>query len=214
MKNLRNLTSILALGALIIFAASCQKETVAQINAKANSTEDALRVVNSENTPDVMGTQSNDMRAPKKGSSSIAQIAIDNDFDELVAALSYVDSAEGTSLVDLFLNGTDQYTVFAPTDAAFEDLYEALGVDEITDISSSLVLDVLLYHVTDGRRASNSVVPKKNSKTIETLLGESFDVNSDLSIDAIGNTANIAAADISASNGIIHVIDAVILPIQ
>lgn len=214
MKNLRNFTNILALGALIIFAAACQKETVSQINAKANSSSDAQRVVSAEDTPAAMGPQSNEMGAPKKGSSSIAAIAIDNDFDELVAALSYVDSAEGTALVDLFLNGTDQYTVFAPTDAAFEALYDALGVDEITDISSSLVLDVLLYHVTEGRRASNSVVPKKNPKTIETLLGESFDVNSDLSIDAIGNTANIVAADISASNGIIHVIDAVILPID
>ena len=116
--------------------------------------------------------------------------------------------------VDLFLNGTDQYTVFAPTDSAFFNLYNALNVNEITDISSSLVLDVLLYHVTDGRRAANSVVPKKNARKIETLLGESFSVNSDLSIDAIGNSANITGANISASNGIIHIIDAVILPIN
>lgn len=211
---MKKLTYVLSLCALVVLAASCQKETVAQLNSAAKSSDEALRVVNNGDTPATMGPQSNAMSAPKKGDQSIAAIAIDNDFDELVAALSYVDEEEGTALVDLFLNGTDQYTVFAPTDAAFEDLYDALGADEITDLPSDLVLNVLLYHVTEGRRASNSVVPKKNAKTIETLLGESFDVNSDLSIDAIGNTANIVAADISASNGIIHVIDAVILPIE
>lgn len=152
--------------------------------------------------------------APAKGSESIAEIAINAGFNELVAALSYVDAELETGLVDLFLNGTDQYTVFAPTDMAFTNLYGALEIGGITDLPAELVLDVLLYHVTGGRRAANSVVPKRMDRTIETLLGESFTVKSDGSIQAIGNTANIAAADISASNGIIHVIDAVILPIQ
>ncbi|UJH92159.1 fasciclin domain-containing protein [Antarcticibacterium sp. 1MA-6-2] len=121
------------------------------------------------------------------------------------------------SLVDLFLNGKDQYTVFAPTDEAFMNLYEALGpeVDEITDLPAELVLSVLQYHVTEGRRASNSVVPKRNMRTIETLLeGTTFKVAPDLQITAIGNTGNIVAADISASNGIIHIIDTVLLPIN
>ncbi len=197
MKKKSNLILTLVLGATVMFSASCQKESMSPISQAQSPTielgDDA-----------VMST--------KKGSQSIAEIAIDNNFDELVAALSYVDSAEGTTLVNMFLNGTDQYTVFAPTDAAFNNLYSALGVSEITDIDSDVVLDVLLYHVTDGRRSSNSVVPKKKSRSITTLLNESFDVNSDLSIDAIGNSANITAANISASNGIIHVIDTVILP--
>lgn len=161
----------------------------------------------------------NETAVQGKGEFSIAQIAIDEGFSELVAALSYVDAEEGTQLVELFLNGTDQYTVFAPTDDAFNDLYAALSsnetpVDDITDLPSALVLDVLLYHVTEGRRAANSVVPPKNPKEIETLLGASFYVNSDASIDAIGNSAQIETPNISASNGIIHVIDAVLLPIE
>ena len=51
-------------------------------------------------------------------------------------------------------------------------------------------------------------------RKIETLLGENFYVYPNASIQAIGNTANITVADISASNGIIHVIDTVILPID
>lgn len=148
----------------------------------------------------------------------IAKIAIDHpDLNELVAALVYVDDELNAGLVDLFLNGTDQYTVFAPTDAAFQALYDALGpdVDDITDVSADLVLSVLQYHVTKGRRASNSVVPKKNTRKIVTLLdGATFDVAPDLSIKAVGSTANIKTADIPASNGMIHVIDSVLLPIE
>jgi len=151
-------------------------------------------------------------KALPPGEFSIAEEAIDRGFDSLVAALSYVDNELGAGLVDLFSNGTDQYTVFAPTNQAFIDLVGEEGA--ISDLPAALVLDVLLYHVTEGRRAANSVVPKKMPRKIETLLGESFYVNSDLSITAIGNNANIIAANVSASNGIIHVIDAVILPIE
>ena len=154
-------------------------------------------------------------KAVKKGDMSIAEIAISSGFNELVAALSYVDAELNAGLVNLFLNGTDQYTVFAPTDEAFNSLYAALEIGSISDLPAELVRDVLFYHVAEGRRAANSVVPKNNVRTIETLLGVTFDVNPDGSIDAIGNSANITAANnISASNGIIHVIDAVILPIE
>lgn len=157
--------------------------------------------------------------APQPGDTPIAGIAVNAGFNELVSALVYVDTELNAGLVDLFSNGSDQYTVFAPTDTAFQNLYAALStnettVDEITDLPAELVLDVLKYHVTNGRRASNSVVPKKGVKKINTLLGEKFEVNPDLSINAIGNTSNIVMPNISASNGIIHVIDAVLLPIQ
>ena len=145
---------------------------------------------------------------------SIAEIAIQAGFSELVEALSYVDEELGAGLVDLFLNGTNQYTVFAPTNDAFNALYGALGINDITDLPAELVADVLFYHVTEGRRASNSVLPPTGERIIETLLGETFSVDSGGLITAIGNTAVIVNADISASNGIIHVIDNVILPIE
>ena len=152
--------------------------------------------------------------APAPGPDSIAEIAIDAGFSELVGALVYVDEELDAGLVDLFLNGTDQYTVFAPTDEAFENLYESLEIDEISDLPPELVLDVLLYHVTEGRRAANSVVPPIGNRVITTLLGETFMVNRDAVIkDLFGQEANIVAANISASNGIIHVIDTVILPL-
>ena len=152
--------------------------------------------------------------APAPGTDSIAEIAIDAGFSELVGALVYVDEELDAGLVDLFLNGTNQYTVFAPTNEAFENLYEFLGIDEISDLPPELVLDVLLYHVTEGRRAANSVVPPIGKRVITTLLGETFTVDRNAVItDRFGQEANIVDANISASNGIIHVIDTVILPL-
>jgi uncharacterized surface protein with fasciclin (FAS1) repeats len=158
---------------------------------------------------------STENRAPAPGDASIAEIAIGAGFNELVGALSYVDAELDAGLVDLFLNGTDQFTVFAPTDAAFDGLYDFLGIDGITDLPPALVLDVLLYHVVEGRRAANSVVPRVGTRTIETLLGATFTVTSQGQInDIFGQVATIQAPNISASNGIIHVIDTVILPLE
>ena len=155
--------------------------------------------------------------APAPGDASIAEIAIGAGFSELVGALVYVDEELDAGLVDLFLNGTDQYTVFAPTNKAFEGLYNALGedVNGITDLPAELVLDVLLYHVTEGRRAANSVVPPVRPRTINTLLGATFSVDRTGTItDIAGQEVKIVDPNISASNGIIHVVDTVLLPLH
>ncbi len=122
----------------------------------------------------------------------------------------------------MFMYGKDQYTVFAPNDLAFENLYALLSdvldtpIDEITDIPAEIVRDVLLYHVTDGRRASNSVVPKRGERVITPLLEEAFFVRTDLSIrdglTGLRTDARIDSPNISASNGIIHAITEVIVP--
>ena len=145
---------------------------------------------------------------------SIAEVAVGAGFTELVKALTYVDNELGARLVNLFQNGTDQYTVFAPTNAAFYSLYASLGVEEITDLAPELVRDVIFYHIANGRLISNEVVPGKGDIMIESLLGSAFTVNNVGLITAIGNTSLIISTDISASNGIIHVIDSVILPIE
>lgn len=194
---------------LSFFLVSCEKEEMDLSSQDLNA-----RAIIADNN-NVAAAKSN--AAPAPGEASIAAIAIgtEGEFEELVAALSYVDAELQTGLVDLFLNGTDQYTVFAPTDEAFNRLYDSMDeVDEITDLPAMLVLDVLLYHVTEGRRAANSVVPPRNYRIIETLLGESFTVDSYRGITAIGNKATITTPDISASNGIIHVIDEVLLPFE
>ena len=194
--QLNSTTVITAVALFFIFMAGGNKEEMPALTGDVQTSGMALR-----------------KGAPSPGTKPIAQIAIDAGFSELVSALSYVDDSLNTGLVNLFMNGTDQYTVFAPTNQAFQNLYAALKINKISDLPPTLVRDVLLYHVVEGRRASNSVVPKVGTKTISTLLTVNFSVNPQGQITAVSNTANITTANISASNGIIHVIDAVILPI-
>ncbi|WP_372920392.1 fasciclin domain-containing protein [Salegentibacter sp.] len=201
--------SIFLIVLLSFFLVSCEKEDVVTETESYEMTVYDVLEANSTKKPEA----DNKKGAPAPGDESIATIAIEGGFNELVGALIYVDEELDAGLVDLFMNGTDQYTVFAPNDAAFEELYKTLD-DKGINVTPELVLNVLLYHVTEGRRAANSVVPPKNYRTIETLLGESFNVNPEREITAVGNTANIVTPDISASNGIIHVIDTVILPIS
>jgi uncharacterized surface protein with fasciclin (FAS1) repeats len=153
--------------------------------------------------------------APAPGSLSIAEIAIDAGFSELVGALAYVDAELGAGLVDLFLNGRDQYTVFAPTNDAFENLYDFLSAvsADRRDLRPppELVLDVLLYHVVEGRRAANSVVPPSGPGPSQPSWVRPSQCGRNRTItrrpSGLRNDAKILSADISASNGIIHVID-------
>jgi uncharacterized surface protein with fasciclin (FAS1) repeats len=124
-----------------------------------------------------------------------------------------------------------QYTVFAPTDAAFEKVADELlaeaGLGDGTVptllgylLATDLADDVLLYHVADGRRFSNSVVNRNNDKEIETLLGASlWSTPAAELVDAAPSTSDAqilapSLANISASNGVIHVIDNVLVPLD
>ncbi|NBG86904.1 fasciclin domain-containing protein [Isachenkonia alkalipeptolytica] len=169
--------------------------------------------------PDFAGPPANGPgQALPPGGDSIAAIAIGAGFSELVGALVYVDGELGTDLVGLFSEGTEQYTVFAPTNEAFEALYEEFDVEGIEELGGALgaelIRDVLFYHVAEGRRAANSVVPRVRDRSIITLQGASFSVsNGGIITDLAGQEAEIVAPNISASNGIIHVIDTVLLPL-
>jgi uncharacterized surface protein with fasciclin (FAS1) repeats len=150
---------------------------------------------------------------PPKASADIVTLAVDNgNFTTLVAAVGCADPA-----VLAALTSGEQYTVFAPTDAAFQT---TLGVDASTvcTIDQALLTNVLLYHVTEGRRFSNSVLPKGMAppRVINTLLGVPFTVSRTGEItDGNSNTSpTIVVADIPATNGVIHVVDEVLLPIE
>ena len=150
----------------------------------------------------------------KPGTDDIVTIAVENgNFTTLVAAVGCADPAVGAALAS-----GEKYTVFAPTDGAF---LATLGVDASTvcTIPQDLLTTVLLYHVTEGRRFSNSVVPRNMvPRTIETLAGIPFQVESDLGIidgnDDTDPSIVASLANINASNGVIHVVDQVLLPVN
>jgi transforming growth factor-beta-induced protein len=110
------------------------------------------------------------------------------------------------------LDGKRQFTVFAPTDAAFEDLFDTLGVDGIADIPASTLKAVLLFHVAPGERFSGDVLDASRVRTVsKSFLFPSIKGGKPY-ISGAKNTAEIVLPDVNASNGVIHVIDAVLLP--
>lgn len=147
--------------------------------------------------------------APKSGNTivdvALAANAQTGEFSILIAALQAADPA-----VLKTLSGKGQFTVFAPTDAAFISLLNELGVSAGDLLSNKeLVTQVLLYHVARGNRDSAEVLASSRIRTLER--GFLFQSGGVLT-DANGRTANIIAVDIPASNGVIHVIDRVVLP--
>lgn len=121
-----------------------------------------------------------------------------------------VEAVAAAGLVDT-LNGTGPFTVFAPTNDAFARLLAELGVtkDQLF-ADKALLTRVLTYHVLPAR-VLKAEVPI--GMPITTVQGGSFTVDANLAItDANGRQASITATDVLASNGVIHVIDRVILP--
>ncbi len=109
------------------------------------------------------------------------------------------------------LSGTGPLTVFAPTNDAFAALLAELGVTKDALLANKpLLTQVLTYHVLNGR-VLKAGVPV--GAAITTLQGGTFTVNASLAItDQRARTSNITATDVLTSNGVIHVIDKVILP--
>ncbi len=139
--------------------------------------------------------------AAKPGGMTIVGIVLqeDGEFDVLQAAVVRAGLVEA-------LNGTTQYTVFAPTDAAFVSTLgvanEAAALTAINSMDVDTLRNILLYHVTNGRRNSNAVL----AAPVYVMLNGAKLTRDQLS------AAGIAATDISASNGIVHVINRVLLP--
>jgi len=128
------------------------------------------------------------------------------DFNTLVAAVLAADPAVQQLLVD---NG--QHTVFAPNDAAFGAL--GLTPDNIgTAFDQDTLTTILLYHVVRGRMLAEDVLASDRLNTLlrgkQGFVGQSGGTLT----DNTGGTANIYATDFTATNGVIHAIDAVLLP--
>jgi uncharacterized surface protein with fasciclin (FAS1) repeats len=121
--------------------------------------------------------------------------------------------AEAVVAADLAatLKGAGPFTVFAPTDTAFAAALTELGITKAALFADkTLLAKILTYHVVSGK-VLKADVPV--GKPITTVQGESFTVDATLAItDQRARKASITATDVLASNGVVHVIDKVILP--
>lgn len=112
------------------------------------------------------------------------------------------------------LSGPGPFTVFAPTDDAFTAALTELSVTKDELLASPNLGAVLTYHVVLGDLRAADVVALPKPVAVATVQGGSFTVDTNLGItDALGRTAALVATDVVASNGVIHVIDKVLLPL-
>jgi transforming growth factor-beta-induced protein len=132
-------------------------------------------------------------------------------FTQLLAALARTDGQGTDDLLAAVSASTGELTVFAPTDAAFQALYTALDVNNVNEIALPTLIAVLKKHVVGARRFSTDLVSGK----VPTLNGDVTVNTTDLTVvGGSGTAAKLQAAllNINAKNGVIHVIDQVLLP--
>jgi len=139
---------------------------------------------------------------PSATTSDIVDTAVaSGDFKTLVAAV------KAAGLVET-LKGDGPFTVFAPTDAAFAALPDGTLEELLKPESKDKLVSILTYHVVPGKVLAADVVTLVSAKTVQG--GDVTIVADDGKVKV--NGANVTATDIECSNGVIHVIDAVILP--
>ena len=137
--------------------------------------------------------------APAAAEDIVAIAAGNEDFSTLVAAV------EAAGLVET-LQGEGPFTVFAPTNDAFAALPAGLVDKLLLPENKDVLTAILTYHVVAGQVMAADVAAGE----VPTVQGENITVTVDGGVKV--NEANVTATDIVASNGVIHVIDAVILP--
>lgn len=145
---------------------------------------------------------------------NIAEVAASNDnFTTLVAAVTAADLVAT-------LSSDGPFTVFAPTNDAFSKLPEGTVDTLLKPENKETLTGILTYHVVSGKFEAAAVIEAINSNngkfTVTTVQGNTIDLSlSDGKVvltDAKGGTATVAITDVSASNGVIHAIDTVVMP--
>lgn len=140
-------------------------------------------------------------RSPK---ADIVDTAVSSkQFPTLVAAV------KAAGLVDA-LKGDGPFTVFAPTEEAFKKLPKGTVESLLKPENKEKLVTVLTYHVIPGKVMAADVLKLKNGSKVKTLQGQSITVKNKHGV--MVNNAKVVKTDIGATNGVIHVIDTVILP--
>lgn len=193
------LSAAVGIGALC-FTAACGS-AASPAAPSASSAAPAAAVLDTADYTEDRPVGSPGREGAKLPAMTIVEIVLqpDGEFDVLQAAVVRA------GLVDA-LNGKNQLTVFAPTDAAFVATLgvadEAAALAAIAGLPVETLTDILLFHVTAGRRNSTSVLAAPSYQMLNGLKLTRTQLSA----------AGIAATDVQASNGIVHVISAVLLP--
>ncbi len=172
-----------------------------------------------KNSEEVSGTEMTENINVKKTPAvpeTIVGVASGNEnFSTLVAAVQAADLV-GT------LSSEGPFTVFAPTNDSFSKLPEGTVENLLKPENKAALINLLTYHVVAGKFPAASVIDaiKTNdgSFVVETVQGDKLTLSLDGEnvnlIDAQGNASTVIMADVEASNGVIHAIDAVVMPAE
>jgi uncharacterized surface protein with fasciclin (FAS1) repeats len=201
----------MSLAVVAMLFASCEdtkkKEAEAQAQAEQMRMEresDSLMKVEADNTARIAEMEANSIAAKAMGNA---------DLSSLVSALQAADMAQT-------LKGEGDYTVFAPTNEAFSKVPKATLENLMKPENKTQLQKVLQYHVLQGKMNATDVVAKikaaNNKLDVTTMNGETLTLSEKdgkvMIKDAKGNTATVTSADMDASNGVVHVIDKVLMP--
>jgi len=130
-------------------------------------------------------------------------VSIAQDTDQLSTLVTAVKAAD---LVET-LNGEGPFTVFAPTNQAFSNLPDGTLDMLLKEENKGQLQSILTYHVVSGKIMASDL---KDGQMVETVQGNKIKVS--LSDGAMINGAKVVKADVEASNGVVHIIDAVVMP--
>lgn len=186
MRNRISLLALVAVFALIVAACSSSSDETTTTTAAA--------------APETTTTE-----APMEDSTSVLDLALEaGQFSTLIAAIDAAGLAET-------LEGEGPFTVLAPTDAAFAEAFEALGIEPEALLADTETLTAILtYHVI-GQAADSQLVATLDGQSVDTVNGQAVDINV-VDGQIMVNEATVVSADLVADNGIVHVINAVLLP--
>jgi transforming growth factor-beta-induced protein len=106
------------------------------------------------------------------------------------------------------LSAQGQFTVFAPSNDAFDNLLDVIGQSSLDDVPDEVLRDILEYHVISGSAVTSSQLQTGN---VSTVGGEQIAVNVSGGV-TLNGSATVTAADVKAANGVVHVIDEVLVP--
>lgn len=139
----------------------------------------------------------------QQGKDVVATAKAAGNFNTLTKALTEAELVQT-------LQGEGPYTVFAPNDAAFNKLPSGTLDELMQPENQEQLRQILLYHVASGKKMASDV---QGTDEIETLQGEAISVSERDGSVILNDTVKVTKTDLNASNGVIHVIDGVLIPV-
>jgi len=209
----KNLLSIAVVTAAMSLAACADKEATTDPVDPEATTEEVV-VDPAAETEEMAETDAMAETDPAAETEMTDEAAATQTITELAAGnenLTILTAALQAAGLDTMLMEETKHTVFAPTDDAFAPVLEKLGVTQEELLADTdLLKKVLPYHVLASEVVAADIPYRTD---IESANGATISISEDNVItDATGNTANITGTDIMATNGVVHTIDAVLMP--